>query len=181
MRKNDIINSFDSINPDEKQIGKMFEVISGSVSKKRKFSFFNESFYKRAVPALGMVILLVSVSIVYMGTRNIPGKNPGILTSQSSDDFATMCNTYEFSDKDRILIDNKIYVRMTREELDFYDLSDLQISEEKGGKIATISDNSNEFYDNCDVYRFETREDTDIVAVETSDEFILFIFEQYAE
>jgi len=181
LKRYDIKNSFDSINPDEKQIRKMFEVISGSASKKEKFSFFNENFYKRAVPALAMVILMGCVSIVYMSTRNMPGETPGILASQSSDDFITMCNESDFSDRDRILINNKVYVKMTLEELDFYNLSTLLIPEEKGEKIATISDKSNEFYDNCDVYGFGESQDPDIVAVETSDGFILFVFEQYAE
>ena len=181
MKKRDIKNSFDSINPDNGQIEKMFMVISDRTSKSQGFSFFNENFYKRAIPAMAMIIMIGCISIIYLAMRNIPSDTPGVLTSQSGDDIVTMCNGYNLSDEDRILINNKIYVRMTPEEINYYNLSDLQIPEEKGEKIATISDKSNEYFNNCDVYGFGTDQDTDIVAVETSDGFILFIFEQYTE
>lgn len=181
MKKNDIKNSFGSINPDENQVKKMFDVISGTNSKKRRFLLYNENFYKKAVPVMAMVILVGSLSIVYYAIKNTGTDNPGILTSQSPDDFITMCNGKDYSGEDRILIDNKIYVRLTQDDISYYSLQEMQFPEDKGEKIATISDKSNEYFDNCDVYRFEQQENLDIVAVETPDGFIFFIFEQYTE
>ena len=169
MKKDDLKDSFNKIEPDNIAQRRMLNNILSHSGKEQKMKID----FKKAIPALGLVIVIAGSVLAYdmMSGRNsipAPGYIQGDAKGEREDMLAPLVNQFQIEDKHYILLSDDI-----RAEYGF----SLQIDESDiGNRITTITKSVDHSLMGSEVYGYKPAGSEAVVAVKKDDSYMLFKF-----
>ncbi|HHY64338.1 MAG TPA: hypothetical protein GX501_04770 [Clostridiaceae bacterium] len=170
MKREELVASFDSITPDKAAEKRMLDNILSHSRKERKMTFN----YRRAIPALGLVIVIVCGILAYnftIGRKSTQAPGDALVNiggPAREDAAAPMVNQFKMDGRHYIILSDDL-----RAEYGFPQ----QISEgDIGEHITTITDSVDPSLIGCEVYRYKPAGSEAVVAVKKGDEYLYFRF-----
>ncbi|NLM28045.1 MAG: hypothetical protein GX211_07700 [Clostridiaceae bacterium] len=174
MKKEDLMVSFDNIKPTESARKRMLDNILSYSNRKKGISMKLIN-YKKAVPALALVVVAVAGLLLYnMLKGNFkPGLRPGNIAAEDADigreDYAApILNQFRINGRHYIILSDEL-----RSE---YGLPDSVNESDIGSKIADITVSPDKSLIGSEVYRYVPAGGEAVVAVKKDNEYRLFRF-----
>jgi len=172
VKKEELKSSFDKVEPDQAAQRRMLDNIL-SHSGKEKEAMFNMFNYRKALPALGLAIVIAGSMLAY---NIIGGKNnssppeyakPGAADARE-DMAAPLINQFQLGERHYILLSDDL-----RAEYDFPQQTD---ENDIGIKLATITKSVDLSLIGGEVYYYKPAGSEAVVAVKKNDSYMLFRF-----
>lgn len=182
MRKEDIKVSFDRIKPSESDKKRILDNIMKQSDKKKGFTFISPYNYKKAIPALALVVAIIVGSLAYYRiTRKYnyvspPGNSVADDAGSSGreDMVAPLINQFR--------IDDRHYILLYDDQRAEYGLPATINESDIGEKIADIANSPDKSLIGSEVYSYIPAGGEAVVAVKREDGYQLFkffVFESY--
>lgn len=175
MRKEDLKKSFDNLNPSELSTKKMLNKILNHSDDKSKSSFLKSFNFRKAIPALALVLIAGSLLTYSLIPKN--GDNPLLprvaiadVAELGRDDIGIMPLLNQFQ------MDNKHYILMSDEQIAEFKLSKIVKQSDIGEKLTTITTSIDKSLKGSDVYRYIPTGGEAIVVVKKDNKYKLFSF-----
>ena len=172
MKKEELKSSFDKVEPDQAAQMRMLNNILSHSGKEKK-AMFNMFNYRKALPALGLAIVIAGSILAY---DIIGGKNnssppeyakPGVADARE-DMVAPLINQFQLDDRHYILLSDDL-----RAEYGFPQ----KINENDiGNKLAVITKSVDPSLIGSEVYYYKPAGSEAVVAVKKNDSYMLFKF-----
>ena len=172
MKREELKSSFDKVEPDQAAQMRMLNNILSHSGKEKK-AMFNMFNYRKALPALGLAIVIAGSILTYdiIGGKNNSSPpeyaNPGAADARE-DMVAPLINQFQLGERHYILLSDDF-----RTEYGFPQ----QIDENDiGEKLATITKSVDPSLIGGEVYYYKPAGSEAVVAVKKNDSYMLFKF-----
>ncbi|NLX65062.1 MAG: hypothetical protein GX022_09875 [Clostridiaceae bacterium] len=172
MKKEELKSSFDKVEPDQAAQMRMLNNILSHSGKEKK-AMFNMFNYRKALPALGLAIVIAGSILFHnmmSGKNNLssPGyEKPGVADARE-DMAAPLINQFQLDDRHYILLSDDL-----RAEYGFPQQID---KNDIGIKLTTIAKSVDPSLIGCEVYYYKPAGSEAVVAVKKNDSYMLFKF-----
>jgi len=171
VKREDFINSFDRIKPDNSAKRRMLDNILSHSGKERKTAVFSFNI-RKAVPALSLAVALTFGFLAYdiiKDRENVspPGVTEGDAAARE-DMAAPLINQFQ--------IDDRNYISLSEDLKQEYGFPQEINESDIGDRIVTISKSADPSLIGCEVYAYKPAGSEAVVAVKKNGEYILFRF-----
>jgi hypothetical protein len=173
MKQEDLKKSLGYIEPNEKAEQRMLQHILQSTSQKKEERNMKLFIYKKGIPALTMVLVLVAGIFLYdsMTKDNETRLSETDLRGSQEDSVAMIQNQFQIGDQH--------YMLLSEEQRAAFSLPDTITEKDIGEKITAITTSVDDHLIGSHVYEYLPAGGNAIVAVKKDNEYKLFKFFQF--